>query len=757
MVTKPRSDMTRSALTSLLFLAACFSKPPFHDRDAGTEGDPNAPAKIAAGQHHACAIDAATRLWCWGDNARGQLGVAAQPATGQPVLAFTGTLEVGWSTVAAGAEHTCGINNGAVYCWGSNDSGQSGGLNPPNLIAVGAGATRVIAGARGSCAVDAAGHISCWGLLPPSATALPTITMLAPTQVDDWQNVSLGTTHACAITNAGKVACWGRNDNRQLADTAAERDAGHASVLAGTFLQIAANERATCGVTDAHELSCVGSNDGGLLADQYDRMLTGTDAPVIVGIGLSWSRIALGYDHACGITASGVVCYGHSDLGAMGNGFAAHEAPAAIQLPSAMGPPTEVVAGQGFSCARDLAGHVACWGANQYGETGSGSIGTTRSPSRVPITLDPAETLVGISVGDGFSCALIALVAGPRTVRCWGDNRSRQVSTAPTSFYETPAVAQTGLDSISSGESHTCGITENGDVTCWGSNAQHQLSGGGGNGVLTVARSVTGTDTFASVSAGSTSTCATTTNGNDLYCWGTVLPGAGTGVMPTQVGPTAQDWTGIAVGSGFGVGKLGASQLVGWGPGCSFGDTPAPAAYTAPELIATPFTGNFVLAAAQSQGAHACAMIDEAGTVHLRCGGDNHGHQIDTGLPTSCNRARDVTAPAGLLWGPPDEQRVAAANLHTCAIGMLSGARRLYCWGYDPGFLGFAASTPGLPTMVSGNVVPSRVATSANHTCILGAAPGDSKESVFCWGRNKTGEVGNGSRFHDTPVPVMFP
>lgn len=760
--------MTRIALTSLLLLTACFSKPAFHDRDAGADGDgtldgdpgstPSAPPKIAAGQHHACAIDAATKLWCWGDNARGQLGSTALPATGQPVLAFPGALEANWSTVSAGAQHTCGIRNDTLYCWGSNDNDQSGGTTPPNVINLGAVATRVIAGARGTCAVDAAKHIACWGQLPPSATPLQTITQIGPTQLDDWRNVSLGTTHACALTSAGKVACWGKNDNRQLGDTAAERSFDRATVLAGTFLEIAANELATCGVTTKHELSCVGSNNGGLLADQYDSMLTGTATPVTVGSGITWSRIALGYDHACGITSTGVVCYGHSDLGAMGNGFDAHEAPAAVTLPSAMGPATEIVSGQSFSCARDLAGKVACWGMNQYGETGSGAIATTKTPVRVDLALGTTEEVIAISVGEGHSCALISPASGAGTVKCWGDNRRKQVTNATAvAFVETPVVAQTGIKSISSGEHHTCGITETGDVTCWGRNLEHQLSGAANNPVVTVDHSVTGTDTFASVSAGSTSTCATTAAEQDLYCWGTVLPGSGTGVTPTMMGSGTQEWNGVAIGSGFGISKLGANHLVGWGPGCSSNDTAASAPYSAPALIATGFTGTFVLAAAQSQGAHACAMIDEAGTVHLRCGGDNHGHQIDNGLQNSCNRARDIGAPAGVTWGPPDVQRVAAANLHTCAVGTVTTGRRLYCWGYDPGFLGFSAGTPGVPTLVSGTVRPSRVATGPYHVCMIGMPTGDVKEGVFCWGRNKTGEVGNGSRFHDTPVPVMFP
>src|SRR2546426_265740 len=83
---------------------------------------------------------------------------------------------------------------------------------------------------------------------------------------------------------------------------------------------------------------------------------------------------------------------------------------------------------------------------------------------------------------------------------------------------------------ISSGGSHTCGVTTSGAAYCWGSNSSGQLGGPPsaacsidyyGNGVpcSVIPLAVAGGLTFAAVSAGNVHTCGVTTGGA-AYCWG---------------------------------------------------------------------------------------------------------------------------------------------------------------------------------------------------------------------------------------------
>jgi alpha-tubulin suppressor-like RCC1 family protein len=73
----------------------------------------------------------------WGSNGNGQLGTgSASPAsrsTAAPITALPG----GVYTFAVGANHLLGVHNdGSVWAWGGNDSGQIGnGATGANVLA----------------------------------------------------------------------------------------------------------------------------------------------------------------------------------------------------------------------------------------------------------------------------------------------------------------------------------------------------------------------------------------------------------------------------------------------------------------------------------------------------------------------------------------------------------------------------------------------------------------------------------------------
>jgi alpha-tubulin suppressor-like RCC1 family protein len=764
--------MNRAVLASVLIFGACFSKPGFRDRDAGADDDgahdvmpdggpipPRAAPHIAAGHHHACAIDATTRLYCWGDNTFGQLGETTALQSGMPLVPFAAMPDL-WTSVSAGDQHTCGIRNNTLYCWGDNNHQQSGGANAPNVITLQAVAVRVIAGRQSTCAIDTMGRILCFGQIDPNLPELGQITQIGPTQLADWADISLGTTHACALSNLGKAACWGNNDNRQLGDTGPDRSVPAAAVLPISFVQISANERATCGVTATHELKCFGSNATGLLSDQLSGSDPGTATAVTIGTpAIAWTSIALGYDHACGIAGTSVYCYGVSSSGAMGNGFAGHAAPVQITMPAGFGAATEVVAGEGFSCARDAAAKVTCWGANRYGENGDGTIASTSTPYPVNLGLAPTDVVQSVTTGDSHSCALIRPASGATTVKCWGDNRSRQVDGTTTQYFVGAATSQTALSSISAGEQHTCGVTSTGgNIVCWGNNAEKQLASPAGNGTSILDHGMLGIETFAQVSAGSTSTCAVTLPGKDLYCWGTT-PGFGAVMVPTMRNNAAHDWSEVAVGSGFGVGKVDTMEMGGFGDGCKFGQAAGSTfTHAFPATVSNALNGPYTIAVAQSQGEHVCVMLPGL----VRCWGSNASHQIDSDVTSSCLGPVEAEAlTVGMQWAAPAAGVIGAAGAHTCAIveevAAQADARRLYCWGYNPGNLGFLESNGGFPRRAASLIV-SQFATGPNHICAIGKlSAGQSQEQVYCWGLNRTGEVGNGSRFHETPVLVTIP
>lgn len=83
-------------------------------------------AAVELGTGHACGINSAAGLECWGAHRLGQLGSGAVPDdySETPVL-VSGTSK--FLQVSAGMFHTCGISvEGDAFCWGANREGQLG-------------------------------------------------------------------------------------------------------------------------------------------------------------------------------------------------------------------------------------------------------------------------------------------------------------------------------------------------------------------------------------------------------------------------------------------------------------------------------------------------------------------------------------------------------------------------------------------------------------------------------------------------------
>ena len=132
--------------------------------------------QVSAGHYdNACGITATGAVYCWGFNAKGELGDGSTANRSRPVLVRGG---VNFAAVSSGTLHTCAVTTaGAAYCWGANSYGQLGDGTTTD------------------------------GLTPVLVTGGLT-----------FDAVSAGYDHTCAVTTTRITYCWGANGSGQLGD-----------------------------------------------------------------------------------------------------------------------------------------------------------------------------------------------------------------------------------------------------------------------------------------------------------------------------------------------------------------------------------------------------------------------------------------------------------------------------------------------------------------------------------------------------------
>ena len=679
------------------------------------------------------------------------VSVGSAPADAAAVAALVPLQDI--QQVVAGGDHTCALTAaGGVKCWGRNAYGQLGDGTygsksmPVDVVGLSSGVVAISAGGSHTCALTAAGGVKCWGRnthrqLGDGTNADKSTPVDVASLGSGVAAISAGWQHTCALMAAGGVKCWGYNSSGQLGDGMTVDESMPVDVvgLSSGVTAISAGGNHTCALKAAGGVKCWGSNWGGQLGD-------GTTAdkstPVdVVGLGSEVAAISAGDLHTCALTATGgVKCWGRNWDGQLGDGTAGNKSTPVDVVGLGSGV-AAISAGGNHTCAPKAAGGVKCWGGNAYGQLGDG---TTASKSTPVDVVGLGGGVAAISAGGYHTCALTS--AGG--VKCWGPNAYGQLGDGTAGNKSTPVDVvglSSGVATISAGGYHTCALTAAGGVKCWGRNWDGQLGDGTARNKSTPVDVVGLGSGVAAISTGGLHTCALTAAGG-VKCWGWNAYGQlGDGTSAVRFTPVDV----VGLDSGVAVITAGWSHTCAlttaggvkcWGNNTygKLGDGTAGNRSTPVDVVGLS-SGVAVISPGTD---HTCALMTAGG---VKCWGRNAYGQLGDG--TTANKSTPVDV-VGLGSGVA---AISAGGKHTCALTASGGVK---CWGYnDYGQLG-DSTTADKPTPVDVVGLGSEVAAisaGGYHTCALTAAG-----SVKCWGRNTSGQLGDGKNADkSTPVNVV--
>lgn len=301
--------------------------------------------------------------------------------------------------------------------------------------------------------------------------------------------VSLGESTTCATLVSGRAVCWGHGEGGRLGQgrVLATREPdplaldplalGHPAVMVATngsqsFARLADGRLRAFGQNDAFELGlphdrAVGDDETPAAAGSAAMVpLAGPAAEVVAGQGFACARLDDGR----------VQCWGRGDEGQLGRGPASGSQPPREVLLG--GTAVELVAGRAHACARLSEGAVRCWGLDDTGRLGYGrAVGSAPPTSTGNVPLGGVATR--LVAGGAHTCALLET----GRIRCWGDGSNGQLGYGHTQAIgddETPAtagdVALGGTATqLAAGLHHTCAVLEGGALRCWGDGTHGQL------------------------------------------------------------------------------------------------------------------------------------------------------------------------------------------------------------------------------------------------------------------------------------------
>ncbi len=259
-------------------------------------------------------------------------------------------------------------------------------------------------------------------------------------------DVSVGNDTTCAIKNA-RAYCWGSNGDGRLGIGRWDIFSSKKPYPVATNTSKKSADSGNC-----IERSWIGT------CSKYDRNPSPSIPASAMG-EIDVTKISVGSTHVCAVADAQVYCWGDNRYGQLGNkSYRDSLVPVAVHVTDgsllSQKEMIDVTAGFGFTCALASDYTVSCWGRNDHGQLGNGTL----KKSNVPVSVSY-------------------------------DNRSDKLCTSKNFFGRCTATvnlkpsALVGKKVVSLARIHgdtatMCVLTEEGRAVCWGANHAGQVGNG---------------------------------------------------------------------------------------------------------------------------------------------------------------------------------------------------------------------------------------------------------------------------------------
>ncbi|MBN2725401.1 MAG: hypothetical protein JXR95_15155 [Deltaproteobacteria bacterium] len=370
--------------------------------------------------------------------------------------------------------------------------------------------------------------------------------------------------------------------------------------------------------------------------------------------------------------------------------------------------------------------------------------GELECDSGCSVNSDSCIDIIQVATGMTHTCILTNM----GDVYCFGENNHGELGNLSAgTFSIVPVMANLPQPAIkiSTGISYTCAVLNDHSVYCWGWNYAGQL----GNGNTEDAHEPVQTSLVAAaenIDCGSSHTCALLSSGQ-ISCWGSNYSGelgkgdtGNTSSTPTLVTGINN---GIIVknGSGFSCAVRSDNTLWCWGSnsdeqlgnGQSEGSN-VPVQVSNGEVYLSNVTD------VDCGERHACAIYSN----NVACWGDGTDYKLGNGTEDDesfANPVSDIENPSKVVCG-------------TSSTFVKSSDGKFYVWGSN--YMGQL----GLGIIQNYSILPSELTSisgitgfdsGTDHTCAF-----ISSGMGYCWGNNSQGQLGTGNQITESaPTPII--